>query len=282
MNKISGKCDISRFEIPYRLYGDSENLIVCISGAKQTMSAWRSFVSRFQGDYSVLIFDLPGQGRSIIKSGDMGVSLEEQVDALNELLTVLDVSSYATSYLVGGSWGSIVAASYLDRYPGLFDKAILGSFGTKANSVLKGIIDQVQIYIEQGRGAEIAPLMIDKFGQLIPGHLKRQIVAQFNEMNDQQFASFYEHSKSVTEMGDLKRYVSLESISIPVLVVMGQFDTIMDLFDTRNATSLLRNGEFQLVKGVGHFLHWEKPEILELYDDYFNHKESESRKIGIS
>jgi pimeloyl-ACP methyl ester carboxylesterase len=282
MKKAAGKLDILRFEIPYRLYGDSENLIVCLSGAKQTMSAWRGFVSRFQHDYSILVFDLPGQGRSQIRSGSAGVSLSEQVDVLHILLDRLDVSSYSRCFLVGGSWGSIVAASYLDRYPGMFQKAILGSFGTKPNAVLKGIIDKVQAYIEQGRGAELAPLMIDKFGQLIPDHLKRQIISQFNAMTDQQFASFYEHSKSVTEMGDLKHYVNLESISIPVLVVMGQFDTIMDLFDTRNATELLKKGEFRLVKGVGHFLHWEKPELFELYEEYLNRSEVASHRIGAS
>lgn len=282
MNKVAGRLDISRFEVPYRLYGNSENLIVCISGAKQTMSAWRSFVSRFQDEFSVLVFDLPGQGRSQIKHGGAGVSLEEQVDALNQLLVKLNAHSYSSRFLVGGSWGSIVAASYLDRYPGLFDKAILGSFGTKANSVLKSIIDKVQVYIEQGKGAEIAPLMIEKFGQLIPDHLKRQIISQFNDMSEEQFSSFYEHSRSVNEMGDLKRYVKLEGISIPVLVVMGQFDTIMDLFDTRNATKLLAKGEFKLIKGVGHFLHWEKPELLELYSDYLNCNEVSEHKLRIS
>ncbi len=270
MKKVAGKLDISRFEIPYRIYGSSDKIIVCISGAKQTMSAWRSFVSRFQDEYSVLVFDLPGQGRAKINSGCPGVSLDEQVDALKVLLETLGAEAYSARYLVGGSWGSIVAASYLDRYPGLFQRAILGSFGTRANSVLSGIIDQVQRYIDQGRGAEIAPLMIEKFGQSIPEHLKRQIISQFNDMSEEQFASFYEHSKSVTQMGDLKRHISLASISIPVLVVMGQFDTIMELFDTRMATKLIEKGEFLLVKGVGHFLHWELPAILETYGAFFD------------
>lgn len=277
MNKIVGKLEISRFEIPYRLYGSSDKLMVCIGGAKQTMSAWRSFVSRFQTEYSILVFDLPGQGRAKINYGCMGVSLEEQVDALHELLVRIDAQKYASRYLVGGSWGSIVAASYLDRYPDLFNRAVLGSFGTRANSVLQVIIDQVQSYIEQGRGAEIAPLMIEKFGQLIPEHLKRQIISQFNDMSEEQYASFYEHSRSVTQMGDLKQHIELSSIAIPVLVVMGQFDTIMDLFDTRKATKMLANGEFQLVKGVGHFLHWEKPELLETYAEFFERTAEESQ-----
>ncbi|WP_197473019.1 alpha/beta fold hydrolase, partial [Oleiphilus sp. HI0123] len=115
------------------------------------------------------------------------------------------------------------------------------------------------------------------FGQLIPEHLKRQIISQFNDMSEEQYASFYEHSRSVTQMGDLKQHIELSSIAIPVLVVMGQFDTIMDLFDTRKATKMLANGEFQLVKGVGHFLHWEKPELLETYAEFFERTAEESQ-----
>ena len=268
MQKIVGELSSSRFTVPYRLYGSSDNLIVCISGAKQTMSAWRSFISHFQDNYSILVFDLPGQGRSVIESGDLGVSLDEQVDVLNSLLSHVGAEKFKHRYL-GGSWGSIVAASFLERNPGLFHRAILGSFGTKANSVLGGIIDQVQVYIDAGRGAEIAPLMIEKFGKLIPEHLQRQIIRQFDDMSDEQFTSFYEHSKAVTEMGDLKSHIDLAAIDVPVLVIMGQYDTIMDLFDTRIATSLIPLGEFRLVKGAGHFLHWENSDILSDYRNYF-------------
>jgi pimeloyl-ACP methyl ester carboxylesterase len=270
VKKISGEFKEGRFSIPYRLYGSSNKLIVCISGAKQTMSAWKSFVTRFRDEYSILVFDLPGQGRSRIVSGELGVSLSEQVDVFHQLLQHVDAERYESRFVIGGSWGSIVAASYLDRYPLLFDKAILGSFGTKANSVLSSIIEQVQAYIDAGRGAEIAPLMIEKFGKLIPESLKRQIIGQFNDMSEEQFTSFYEHSKFVTQMGDLKGHIDFESISVPVIVVMGQYDTIMDIFDTRVATGLFKQAEFRLVKGAGHFLHWEDASILEIYSEFFD------------
>lgn len=278
MKKIVGEFKGERFSIPYRLYGSSNKLIVCISGAKQTMSAWKSFVMRFHNEYSVLVFDLPGQGRSRIVSGELGVSLSEQVDVFHELLLHVEADRYDSRFLIGGSWGSIVAASYLDRYPMLFDKAILGSFGTKANAVLTSIIEQVQTFIDAGRGAEIAPLMIEKFGKLIPESLKRQIIGQFNDMSEEQFTSFYEHSKFVTQMGDLKGHIDFQSISVPVIVVMGQYDTIMDLFDTRIATGLFKQAEFRLVKGAGHFLHWEDVGILEIYADFFSGLPSSAQK----
>ncbi|MFT7185243.1 MAG: pimeloyl-ACP methyl ester carboxylesterase [Pseudohongiellaceae bacterium] len=272
MEKVSGELHYDRFIVPYRKYGTAKKAIVCLSGAKQTMSAWRSFISYFHHEYSVVVFDMPGQGRAQIISGAAGVPLDEQVNVLHHIVLDAFDDSVVEKYVFGGSWGSIVAAAYAERHPDVFDRVILGSFGTKPNMVLSSIIDQVQVMIGEGCEKDIAPMMIEKFGQYIPEILKRQIIAQFDKMTEAQFQSFYEHSVFVTQMGDLKTLVNLKNIQAPTLVVMGQYDTIMDLFDTRKATKLIPNGEFLLIKGAGHFLHWEKEQILSVYAEFFQRK----------
>jgi len=284
MEKVSGELNYDRFIIPYRKYGSANKAIVCLSGAKQTMSAWRSFISYFHHEYSVVVFDMPGQGRSQILSGSAGVSLDEQVEVLNQVVIETLNDFVVEKCVFGGSWGSIVAAAYAERHPDVFDKVILGSFGTKPNMVLNSIIEQVQTMIGEGCEKDIAPMMIEKFGRYIPEILKRQIITQFDNMTDAQFQSFYEHSVFVTKMGDLKELVNLKSVRVPTLVVMGQYDTIMDLFDTRKATQLIPNGEFILIKGAGHFLHWENEEILSVYEEFFQRKalDSEVHKATLS
>ena len=89
----------------------------------------------------------------------------------------------------------------------MFTRLALGSFGTKPNVVLQSVIDDVKSMIEQGRGQDVAPLMIERFGQQIPESLKRMIVSQFENMSQEQYMSLYEHAVFVTEMGDLKDYV---------------------------------------------------------------------------
>ena len=85
MKIVKGELELGRFLVPYRIYGEAEKTIICISGAKQTMAAWRSFVSHFVDDYSVVVFDLPGQGRATILSGPPGISFDEQVDVLHNM-----------------------------------------------------------------------------------------------------------------------------------------------------------------------------------------------------
>lgn len=279
MKKISGMIEYDRFIVPYRIYGDGPDTLLCVSGAKQTMSAWRSVVSCFFKEYRVVVFDMPGQGRSEIVSGSNRVALDEQIEVVHALVEHLNLQNHARSFIVGGSWGSIVAAAYVAKYPEVFDRTILGSFGTKPNVVLSSVIDDVKVMIETGRGQDIAGLMIERFGQNIPDTLKRMIITQFEAMSDQHYQSLYEHATFVTEMADLKDYVDLSKVTIPALVIMGQLDTIMDLFDAKKAAQLMPNSQYRVVKGVGHFLHWESEAILDIYRDFFEQEQRALQKV---
>ena len=61
-----GEIKEGRFLVPYRVYGDRDKMLVSVSGAMQTMAVWRSLVSFFASDYSIVGFDFPGPGRAQI------------------------------------------------------------------------------------------------------------------------------------------------------------------------------------------------------------------------
>jgi pimeloyl-ACP methyl ester carboxylesterase len=83
-----------RFEIPYRVHGDTGPFIICVNGVQQTMAVWRSFIKHFSKNYKVIVFDFPGQGRAKIISGGSGVSIDEQVEILHEVIDKLAGCSY--------------------------------------------------------------------------------------------------------------------------------------------------------------------------------------------
>ena len=123
MKTVKGELELGRFLVPYRIYGEAEKTIICISGAKQTMAAWRSFVSHFVNDYSVVVFDLPGQGRATILSGDPGISFDEQVDVLHNI--VKETNRNGTVVLAAASWGTITTP----RKRGVESKPLDGAQG---------------------------------------------------------------------------------------------------------------------------------------------------------
>lgn len=267
MKIAKGELTIGRFLVPYRIYGESENHIVCISGAKQTMAAWRSFVSHFIADYSVVVFDLPGQGRATILSGDPGISFEEQIEVLHTVVEKTTPRNTPT-ILAAASWGTIIAAALAARYPELIDKMVLGSFGAKPSKAVVSVIRAGQGLFDGDKTDEIAPLMIEKFGQQIPDSHKKQMISQFEGMSREDFLSFYEHCRFVEQATDIEDFVTLSNITASTLIVIGEFDAIIDISDIKEASSRIQSCEFLMIPGAGHFLHWEQPEILHHYSKF--------------
>lgn len=230
------------------------------------MAAWRSFVSHFVADYSVVVFDLPGQGRATILSGAPGITFDEQVDVLHDVIEATNRNGAV--YLAAASWGTIISAALASRYPELVDKMILGSFGAKPSKAVINVIREGQKLFDDNKTDDIAPLMIEKFGQYIPESHKNQMIEQFRGMNREQFLSFYEHCEFVEQATDIEDFVELAKIKASTLIISGEYDAILDPGDVADASAKIPDCEFKMIPGAGHFLHWEQADILYTYSEF--------------
>lgn len=268
MKVCKGELRVGRFAVPYRIYGEKPETIICVSGAKQTMAAWRSFVSHFVSEYSVVVFDMPGQGRAKILDGNPGVDFEEQQQIL---LDVIDTTNRnGKVILAAASWGTIVSVAVAARHPELVNKMVLGSFGVKPNQEILDLIRDGKRLYDEGRADEIAPLMITSFGQHIPDSQKRQMIEQFSNMSTEEFLSFDAHCRFVEESSHLGKLIDLSSISAKTLIINGEYDAILDHEGIRAESSRIPNCVFKLIPDAGHFLHWERPEILHTYSEFLS------------
>lgn len=266
MKIVKAELSLGRFLVPYRIYGEADKTIVCISGAKQTMAAWRTFVSHFVSDYSVAVFDLPGQGRSTILSGEPGISFNEQIDVLHNVVKATNRNG--SVHLAAASWGTIISAALAARHPELVDKMILGSFGAKPSKAVIDVIRKGQSLFNGNKTEQIAPLMIERFGQYIPERHKQQMIEQFRGMSREQFLSFYEHCDFVEQATDIEDFVALSDIKASTLIVSGEYDAILDQDDVAEASKRIPDCEFKMIPGAGHFLHWEQSDILHTYSEF--------------
>ena len=266
MKTTKGTIDIGRFEIPFRRYGDSEHLLMCVSGALQTMAIWRTIVKRFADEFTVVIFDMPGIGRSRIKSGGAHVTVEEQLQCLHALIKENHPGGEVT--LSGSSWGTAIAAAYAARYPETVQHLVLCSFGMKPNEVMEYVVRRASELYRDGDFAGGADLILEVFGKNVSTAYKRQIIAQFRHLTRDQAQSFHEHCANILKLGRLDEEVDLRRITARTIIVNGADDPIVDLEDMETAQRLIDNCELRLVEGVGHFLHFEKPELLEEYAEF--------------
>ncbi len=266
MKTLKGTLHTGRFEVPYRKYGNNEHLLMCVSGALQTMAIWRTVVNRFAGHFTVVIFDMPGIGRSEIKSGGAHVTVQEQLETLHALIEETHPGGDVT--LAGSSWGTAIAAAYAALRPDAVQHLVLSSFGMKPNAVMEDIVRRALVLYHEGDYARGADLILEMFGNQIGESYKRQIIAQFEHLNDAHAEAFYEHCANILKIGRLDEMVDLTKIKARTLIMNGARDTIIDLEDMVIAERLIPNCEIRLVRDVGHFLHFERPELLDDYAEF--------------
>ena len=255
-----------RFEIPFRVYGDHPNVLLCVSGVLQTMAVWRSITRRFAPYFRVIVFDMPGVGRSRIVSGSPHVTVEEQLEIVHALLEGAAPRGEVT--LAGSSWGTAIAAGYAARHPDAVQQLVLSSFGMKPNAVMERIVARAQALYETRDYAAGADLIIDLFGQQIGPTYKRQITSQFANLSDASADVFNEHCRNILKLGHLQNTVDLSRIRARTLIVNGAQDRIIDLDDMWIAGRQIADCECLLIDGVGHFLHFERPDILDYYEAF--------------
>jgi len=255
-----------RFRVPYRAYGDSPDTLLCVSGILQTMAVWRSVTRRFADRYTVVVFDMPGVGRSELISGSAHVTVQEQLEVVHALIQ--NAAGRGELALAGSSWGTAIAAGYAATNADAVQRLVLSSFGMKPNAEMQGIVERAQELYATRNYAAGADLIIRKFGEQLGPLYKRQIASQFANLSDANADAFYEHCRNILNFGHLDAVIDLTQIRARTLIVNGAEDRIIDVDDMWVAGRLIPDCECLLIDGAGHFLHFEKPEILSYYEDF--------------
>ena len=261
---IKGQMKVGRFVIPYRLYENEGEHIVCLNGVQQSMAMWQSFISRFSNQYRIVVFDFPNQGKGKIISGSPSVTLDEQVEILRQMLKEINVSNNLT--LCTASWGGVIAVAFASQYPKAVKRLMLASLGSRAN---KKMIETIKkgFEINKENREEMANTLISSFGGNLPDLVKRRIVNQFCSMSKESLRSFYEHGLLVMSIKEISHVVNLGDIKAQTTLINGENDEIIDLADIESLASQIPNCKIKTIKNVGHFLHLERKEVLDIYQE---------------
>ena len=257
---------IGRFVVPYRVYGETGRFLVCVNGAQQTMAAWKSVVSYFIKDYRIVLFDFPAQGRGRVLSGPTAITFEEQLEVLHQVVLAQD--SRETLHVVGASWGGVVVAVFASKHPELVEKIILASFSPKTSNKMLAVLKEGKRLYETGQGDQVGTLIIDNFGKHLSDAYKEKISRQFDTIKSDQFQTFYEHARFLEDGHSIDEVMEPANIKAKTLIINGEHDAIMNLEDLDLLANRIPNCEMKVVEGVGHFLHNECEDILDIYSKF--------------
>ncbi len=259
-----GKLQVQRFVIPYRVYGDAEDTLVFINGIQQSMAMWHSFVRRFEHSYRIVLFDFPHQGTSRIVTGSSTVTLDEQVEILDAVVKATSGAQRPT--ICSASWGGVVALAYAARHPDRLKSLILASMGMKANQAMIELITK-GLAMPSKDGSTVAETVIQGVGQELPVAMKGRILGQFQRMTTEALEAFCQHGLTVISVRDLTEVVDLSKVRCQTMLLHGENDVIIDAEDVRSLAAQIAHAEMRTIKGVGHFLHLEKEDILDVYEE---------------
>ena len=166
--------------------------------------------------------------------------------------------------LLGGSWGALIAAAYAAAHPGRVSRLVLGSFQTRPNEKLRQVARDGRALVEAGRGAELGELFVAEFGGGMDAIRRSAIEAQLRTLGPEQYRQMYDQAKLLVDNVDIESMVDLQRIDARTLIVNGEADPIVDCTTTPRTAARFRSASFEIVP-AGHFLHFERPEIVETY-----------------
>lgn len=253
-------------------------VMVFIHGWAGSARYWQSTAAALSDRYDCLLYDMRGFGRSRLAPDQQeaaaarGYELDTYADDLAELLRALNLPKVSIN---AHSMGASVAVYFLNQYPELVEKAILTCNGIfeydkAAFEAFYKFGGYVVAFRPKWLGkVPLAPrfFMARFLSRPIPAAEK---IAFLDDFLTADYATalgtiFTSVSKKATEVMP----VEFAKISVPTLLVSGEFDKITPAELGHTAAALNPKIEYALVKNTGHFPMLEDPETYLGYVDRF-------------
>ncbi len=237
-------------------------VMVFVHGWAGSARYWRSTAEALSQDYDCLLYDMRGFGRSVMAPDQIdaqkarGYELETFADDLAALLDALGLSKVSIN---AHSMGASVAVYFLNRYPQRVDRAILTCNGIfEYDKAAFDAFYRFGGYVVAFRPQwlvkiPLAPrfFMARFLHKPIPAAEKLAFLEDFlNADYDTALGTIFTSvSKQATEVMP----VEFAKISVPTLLVSGEFDQITPAPLGQKAAELNPKIQYALVKQTGHF-----------------------------
>jgi pimeloyl-ACP methyl ester carboxylesterase len=231
------------FEVQQPDSPDVETLVLLHSGLLDRESL-RPQIDYFSNQYRVVAIDTRGHGRSSASSG--GYSYQAMA---NDVVAVLDFLGVDRASILGQSDGGITALVMADNYPARLNKLVLvGSiFHFEAIPIEhRGSLRQIGWSRHAGRSGY--------FGDAVASYLR-------HEDNLAGMSAFVGEMSELWGSAPDFTIEDLSEISTPTLIVNGDRNDaphvhVIEMYQA------MPNAQLFIVPGASHFLHREKPELL--------------------
>ncbi|MBN1573478.1 MAG: alpha/beta hydrolase [Deltaproteobacteria bacterium] len=252
------KVDRSGVKIDYEVVGTGKKEIVLINGMGRDRNSWIMQRHALSERFTLILYDHRGCGKS--DSPKDGYDMPNLVE---DLKSVIEAAGFKRPVLMGVSMGGIVAQSFAVTYPdsigGLVlistsaGKPGLGNLTKRFEQYVKDMPDcDPEERVKRGLTLIFSLEFVEKnreaIDALIPGFMESSASPEvYNEL--------------LPRLKDYSIYDKLNSIKVPVLVLAGDADAIVDPENTRELARVIPGAREIIYPGAGHGL------VIERYED---------------
>lgn len=255
------------YQFNYCLIGNADkSLILFLHGFMGNIDEFDEAIKLLSDEFSYLILDLPGHGKTQVLGGDNDYSIENTADALIHLLDKLNI---AKCFLVGYSMGGRLGLYLTLHFPERFYKVVLESASpglpTEAER-LERIKNDTQIgkkLIRNNHKIDFAVFLANWYNQPIFGSIKNH--PEYGHMIESRLQNNpMELDKSLRFMGtgcQPSLWSKLKENTIPILLLAGEYDEkFIDI--NIKMTKICKFAQLKIIDNSGHNIHFENTLIF--------------------
>lgn len=270
-DKDSKFVNIKGINIHYKEFGSGDRVYILLHGFGASTYTWHKIESGLAVKGRVIEFDRPAFGltdRPLSWGQFNPYTPEAQVDLTIGLMDKLGIKK---AVLIGHSAGAVVALNTAIEYPYRVSSLVIIDPAVKQTGIPAWAMVVLQIRQIDRFGPLIARSVGDNFQSLL-----RSLWYDPSKLTQEDYSAYQKPLKIDNwdkALWNLTKYTyslepekHLHELLMPVVVINGDSDPLVDKNDSENIASKIKNAKFEIVEKSGHLPHEEQPAaVLDIF-----------------
>jgi pimeloyl-ACP methyl ester carboxylesterase len=249
------QAEIDGVSVTYREAGTGP-VLVLLHGFLCDSRCWRHQLIGLADQFRVIAWDAPGAGSSPDPPDPFTMT-----DWANCLARFLDFLSVEAAYVLGLSWGGVLAQEFYRLYPARVSRLILADTYAGWKGSLPGPVCAQRL----ARCERDASLPSETFAtQWVPEMFTEAASAELLQEMSAIISNFHPHGFRLMakSLADTDTTALLTKIAVPTLVLWGEDDRRSPLRIAEQLRSAIPDAEFAVIANAGHVSNMEQPELF--------------------
>ena len=222
--------------------------IVLLHGYSDSSLSFGRVMPLLPPEVRVIAPDLRGHGHS-----DRPATGYRMADFAADVIAMMDILSIPDAVIVGHSMGSFVAQAVAERIPHRVTRLILLASAAKfENPGLHDLQQEVEALSDPVDAAFVQTFQRSTVARPVPGSFMAAVIANSRRMPAHVWKRVF---KGMAEYRPV-----LPRPRIRTLVLGGDCDGVFSVAEQTDLAAEFSNVDLRIIEGVGHALHWERPQ----------------------